>query len=402
MKKVYIVAAKRTPIGSFMGSLKTVSAVEMGSCVVKQLLCDTGVDPAKIDEVIVGNILSAGLCQGIARQISIKSGVDEKVPAYGVNMICGSGMKSVMNGYMSIAGGFSELIIAGGVESMSRAAYTVDGAQIRNGNKMGNINFVDSMVNDALTDAFDNVHMGVTAENIAAKFNISREKMDEYAFNSQQKAISAVDNGRFDDEIVKMSITAGKETFEFNRDEYPNRKSTLEKLATLKPAFIPNGKVTAGNSSGINDGASFMMLASEDAVKLHKLTPIAEIISIGQAGVSPKIMGMGPVPAIKNALNNANLKLSDIELMELNEAFAAQSLAVIESLSAEHKHTTDEIISKTNVNGGAIALGHPVGASGNRIIVSLLYEMIKRKNNYGLASLCIGGGMGTAIIIKRS
>lgn len=399
-KKVYIVGAKRSPIGSFLGTLKDVHPQEMGSQVLKALLEETKVPVDKISEVIVGNILSAGLGQGIARQISVKSGIPEAVPAYSLNMLCGSGMKAILNAFMGIQSGLSEIVVAGGVESMSYAPYLVSG-KVRSGNKMGNMEMVDHMVYDALTDAFGNMHMGITAENIANKHNLSREEQDKFAYESQAKAIKAVDEGKFKDEIVPIVIKTRKGDIVFDTDEYPNRTTNPEILAKLRPAFVKDGTVTAGNASGINDAASFTIIASEDAVKKYNLPVLAEIIGIGQAGVDPNYMGLGPVPAIGNLVKNYDLKLKDMELIELNEAFAAQSLGVVTELAQEHNMTKEEILAKTNVNGGAIALGHPVGASGNRIVVTLLHEMIKQDKHLGLASLCIGGGMGTAIVIKR-
>jgi acetyl-CoA C-acetyltransferase len=372
----------------------------MGSQVLKALLEETKVPVDKISEVIVGNILSAGLGQGIARQISVKSGIPEAVPAYSLNMLCGSGMKTILNAFMGIQAGLSDIVVAGGVESMSYAPYLVSG-KVRSGNKMGNMEMVDHMVYDALTDAFGNMHMGITAENIANKHNLSREEQDKFAYESQAKAIKAVDAGKFKDEIVPIVIKTRKGDIVFDTDEYPNRTTSPEILAKLRPAFIKDGSVTAGNASGINDAASFTIIASEEAVKKYNLPVLAEIIGVGQAGVDPNYMGLGPVPAIRNLMSNYNLNLKDMELIELNEAFAAQSLGVVTELAQEHNMTKEEILAKTNVNGGAIALGHPVGASGNRIVVTLLHEMIKQDKHLGLASLCIGGGMGTAIVIKR-
>jgi acetyl-CoA C-acetyltransferase len=399
-KKVFIVGAKRSPIGSFMGSLKDVHPQELGTQVLKALLAETKVPVDKITEVIVGNILPANVGQGIARQISINSGIPETVPAYSLNMVCGSGMKTIMNAYMGIQAGFSELVVAGGVESMSNAPYMVPG-KVRWGSKMGNMEMVDHMISDALTDAFTNTHMGITAENIANKHSISREDQDKFAYESQRKAINAVDSGRFKDEIVPIVIKGRKGDIVFENDEYPNRTTTPEILAKLRPAFVKDGSVTAGNSSGINDGASFTIIASEEMVKKYDLPVLAEIVAIGQGGVDPNYMGLGPVPAIRNLTNNYKLKLKDVELIELNEAFASQSLGVVKELAEEHQMTEEEILSITNPNGGAIALGHPVGVSGNRIVVTLLHEMIKQDKHLGLASLCIGGGMGTAVVIKR-
>lgn len=399
MEKVFIVAAKRTAIGKLMGGLASFGPGEMGAAVIKTLLQDAAVDPKEVDEVISGNVLSAGQMQGVARQASIKAGIPEEVPAYGINMVCGSGMKAVMNGYADIRVGDANLVIAGGTESMSNAGFVMHGG-LRAGNKMGDIHAVDHMVCDGLTDAFNKYHMGITAENIAERFNITREEQDAFAFASQQKAIKAVDNGEFKDEIVPMEMVTKKATIVFDTDEFPNRTSTPEKMANLRPAFKGDGTVTAANASGVNDGASFVMLASESKVKELGLKPMAEIIAVGQGGVDPAVMGLGPVPAIRQALKRAGMKLQDIELIELNEAFAAQSLGVIHELIEEHKVTREWIDERTNINGGAIALGHPIGASGNRILVTLVHELKKHNKKIGLASLCIGGGMGTAVIIK--
>jgi len=399
--KVFLIGAKRSPIGKYLGSLKDVHPVELGRKVLTELLEKTKVPVDKVSEVIVGNILSAGLGQGIARQISVKSGIPESVPAYSLNMVCGSGMKAIMNGFSCIRSGFDEIVVAGGVESMSQAPFLVSG-KIRDGVKMGDFSLIDHMINDSLTDAFGNMHMGITAENVAERYGIIREKQDYFSLASQQKAIEAIDSGRFDEEIIPIEIKVKKETIVFDKDEYPNRSTNTEKMAKLRPAFKDNGTVTAGNASGINDGASFTIIASEKAVTENNLPVMAEIIAVGQGGVDPAYMGMGPVPAIENALKMAGMDLSEIGLIELNEAFAAQSLAVIGELSKRYKMNEEKIMDITNVNGGAIALGHPVGASGNRIVVTLIHEMIKRDIEYGLASLCIGGGMGTAIILKRN
>lgn len=399
-KRVFIVAAKRTPIGKFLGTIANFTPGDLGAVVIKDIIKETGIKPEVIDEVIGGNILSAGQKQGVIRQAAIKAGIPAEVPAYSINMVCGSGMKAVMNGYSDILAGDADVVLAGGAEVMSNSGFIM-GGHLRNGNKMGNIQAVDHMVNDGLTDAFQEYHMGITAENIAEKYNITREEQDEFAYNSQQKAIRAVDAGNFKKEIVPVEIVSRKETIVFDTDEYPNRKSTLEKMATLKPAFKKEGTVTAGNASGVNDGASFILLMSEEKMNELGLKPLAEIIATGQGGVDPAVMGLGPVPAIRKALQKANLKLSDMELIELNEAFAAQSLGVIHELIEEHSVTKEWIDERTNINGGAIALGHPIGASGNRIIVTLVHEMIAHNKHVGLASLCIGGGMGTAIILKR-
>jgi acetyl-CoA C-acetyltransferase len=400
MKKVFIVAAKRTAIGKFMGSLASINPGELGAIVIKELIKETGVNPEVIDTVIAGNILSAGQMQGVARQASIKAGIPVEVPAYSINMVCGSGMKAVMNGYSGILSGLAEVVIAGGTETMSNAGFVLNGS-LRSGVKMGDLKAVDHMVCDGLTDAFNNYHMGITAENIAEKYGITREQQDAFSYSSQQKAIKAIDSGAFAKEIVPVSIVTKKETIIFDKDEFPNRASNPEKLAALKPAFKKDGTVTAGNASGVNDGASFVMLMSEEAVAKYGLKPLCEIVAVGQGGVDPKVMGLGPVPAIRKALKNAGMKLSEMEIIELNEAFAAQSLGVIKELIDEHKVTREWIDERTNINGGAIALGHPIGASGNRIIVSLIHELIATGKNIGLASLCIGGGMGTAIIVKK-
>lgn len=401
MKKVYIVGAKRSAVGSFGGSLATVHPSEFGATVLKEAMNHANVKPEMVDEVVVGNILSAGLGQGIGRQIQIKAGIPQSVPGLSLNMLCGSGLKTVINAYTTIQAGFSNVIAAGGVESMSGAPYLVN-SNVRNGVKMGDQVMKDHMIHDALTDAFDGIHMGITAENIAEKHSISREAQDAFAIKSQEKAIKAQDSGRFNDEIVPIIIKTRKGEVVFNQDEYVNRTTSLEKLSTLRPAFKKDGTVTAGNASGINDGASFVIVASEDVVKENNLSPLVEIVGVGQAGVDPKVMGLGPVPAINNALKNANLTLKDIDLFELNEAFAAQALGVVKELAVEHGVTEEDIMSKTNLNGGAIAIGHPVGASGNRILVTLIHEMLKQPNvKYGLASLCIGGGMGVAVIVKK-
>jgi acetyl-CoA C-acetyltransferase len=401
MQKVYVVGAKRSAIGSFMGTLSALHPADFGSQVLKQLLEEKNINRKDIDEVLVGNILPAGLKQGLARQISIGAGIPAEVPAYGVNMVCGSGMKTVMTGYANIALGLQNLVVAGGAESMSNAPYLVP-AQVRTGVKMGEQPMRDHMLYDALTDAFNGYHMGITAENIVERYGITREEQDAFAWDSQKKAMAAQDAGKFKDEIAKVIIPNRKGDIVFENDEYINRTTSLEKLQTLRPAFKKDGSVTAGSSSGINDGASFIILASEAYVKANNLTPLFEVVGIGQGGVDPSVMGLGPTPAIKNALKQANLDIKEIDTFELNEAFAAQSLGVIKELTDAFDITKEEILAKTNPNGGAIALGHPVGASGNRIIVTLIHEMLKRPElNYGLASLCIGGGMGTAVILKK-
>ncbi len=400
MKKVYIIEAKRSPIGKFLGTLKNGNAGELGAAVLKDMMKDHQELVSEVDEVIVGNVLSAGLKQGIARQVSLNAGFPVETPAYSLNMVCGSGMKAVMNGVAGIQSGSTNLVVAGGVEMMSAAPFLFSGKN-RTGNKLGNLEAVDSLIGDGLTDVFNNYHMGITAENIADKHGITREEQDAFSYESQKRAIAAVDSGRFSDEIVPILIKNRKEEFWFDADEHMNRKTNLEKLAGLRPAFKKDGSVTAGNASGINDGASMTLLASKEVVDQYWLNPLVEIIAVGQGGVDPSVMGLGPVPAISNVLKNANMSLSDMGLIELNEAFAAQSLGVMKELSEEHGVAVGDLLPITNVNGGAIALGHPLGASGNRILVTLIHEMKKRKIEYGLASLCIGGGMGTAIIVKN-
>lgn len=400
MSKVYIVAAKRTAIGKFLGTLTPVKAADLAAGVIKNIISETGVDATKLDEVIVGNILSAGQGQGVARQASIKAGLPQEVPAYGINMICGSGMKTINTAYANIKSGEANLIIAGGTESMSQAGFVMPGA-VRGGHKMMDLKAVDHMVFDGLTDAFEGYHMGITAENIAAKYELTREEQDAFAFASQQKAMTAQDNGNFKNEIVPVEIKTRKETITFDADEFINRRTNEEKLGGLRPAFKKDGTVTAGNASGINDGAAFVLVASEEAVKEHNLTPLAEIVATGQGGVDPAIMGMGPVPAIATALKKADMKLEQMEVLELNEAFAAQSLGVVKQLIEDHNVDADFFKERCNVNGGAIALGHPIGASGTRITVSLIHEMKRANKQFGLASLCIGGGMGTALILKN-
>lgn len=398
MRKAYIVAAKRSAIGTFMGSLMNVDVATMGATVLKETIAQAGIDPANLDEVIIGNVIAAGLGQNIARHIAIDAGIPVEVCAQSINMLCGSGLKAVMEATLRIQANFGDLYVAGGVESMSRAPYLIS-ADNRTGTKMGNQTMIDSMLYDGLTDAMYGIHMGVTAENIAEKYNLTREMQDEFALASQEKALAAIASGRFKDEIVPITYKTRKGEVVFDTDEHP-RATSMEKLAKLRPAFKKDGTVTAGNASGINDGASFVIVASEDAVKKYNLKPIAEVIGFGQGGVDPRVMGLGPTPAILNALKYADKKIEEMELVELNEAFAAQSLGVIHELEVETGMDREEFMAKTNVNGGAIALGHPVGASGNRILVSLLYELKKRNLKTGLASLCIGGGQGAAVIVE--
>lgn len=400
MEKVYIVGAKRTPIGSFLGSLKSVSAVKLASQAIRGALEQAQVQSTDVTEVILGNVLSAGLGQGIARQAAIGAGLSIEVPAYSLNMVCGSGLKAVANGMSMIQSGLAQAVVTGGTESMSNTPFLVDGV-IRSGRKMGHMNFTDSMLHDGLTDAFEGYHMGITAENVAREFGISRGEQDQFAIRSQEKAIIAQDSGKFADEIVPVVVETRAGVEEVAEDEYINRTTTLEKMTNLRPVFKADGTVTAANASGLNDGASAIILASGQLAAAQQLPIMAEVIAIGQGGVDPSLMGIGPVLAIKKALEAANLTLADIDLFELNEAFAAQSLAVMNELAAESGESVETLSDRINVNGGAIALGHPIGASGNRILVTLLYELKRRNLTYGLASLCIGGGMGLAVIIKN-
>ncbi len=399
MGKVYIVGAKRTAIGTLGGTLKDVPAVQLGVAAAKAAMEQAGIKPEYVDETIIGNILMAGQGMGPGRQVSVYAGIPVEKPGYTVNMLCASGMKSVMIGAVDIIGGEAEIVLAGGIENMSAAPYLLPKARF--GYRLGHGEVLDHTVFDALTDVFNMYHMGVTAENLAEKYGITREEQDLFAYKSQMKAKKAIETGRFKDEVVPFVIKERKGEKVFDTDEHPRVDTTLEALAKLKPAFKKDGTVTAGNASGINDSGSVMVLASEDAIKKYGLKPLAEIIGFAQHGVDPSIMGIGPVGAISKALKRANMKLTDVQLIELNEAFAAQSLAVLRDLKKEHDVSDDWLEERVNVNGGAIALGHPVGASGNRIIVTLLYEMKKRKLGLGLASLCVGGGMGTAVIIRN-
>ncbi|MCG9752222.1 acetyl-CoA C-acetyltransferase [Vibrio brasiliensis] len=399
MEKIFIVAAKRTPIGAFGGSLKDISAGNLASIAIEAAIADSGVAVDAIDEVIVGNVVSAGQGMGVGRQAAIYAGVPNQVPAYSLNMVCGSGMKTVMDAASHIKAGDANLVVAAGVEVMSQIPFTAP-ASIRDGHKMGNMNLTDLLINDGLTDVYNQYHMGVTAENVAKQVGISREQQDEYALASQLKAVSAIEAGKFKQEIVPVDVKKRRETVVFDTDEYPKPDATLSGLAKLRTAFDREGTVTAGNASGINDGASAIIVASESAVKQHGLKPIAEIVSYAQSGLEPEIMGLGPVEAVSLALEKAQLTTDEIGVYELNEAFAAQALGVIHKLAEKHNVSVSSILDKANVNGGAIALGHPLGASGNRILVSLIHELNRSESQYGVASLCVGGGMGTAVVIK--
>lgn len=391
MREVVIVGAARTPVGAFGGSLANVSAVDLGVVAAKEAIKRANISADMIDEVLIGNILSAGLGQNVARQVAIHAGIPETTPAMAVNKLCGSGLRTVIMGAQFIALGDADVILAGGIESMSNAPYLLP--NYRFGQKMGNAEAVDSMTYDALTDVFNQYHMGVTAENIAEQWDISREKQDEFALDSQLKAEKAQLEGRFADEIVPVEYKRRGKTILVDQDEHPRHGLTIDQLTKLRPAFKENGTVTAGNASGINDGGAMLVLMSKEKADELGLETLATIKSYGNAALDPKIMGYGPVPATKKALAKAGLSIDDIDLMEVNEAFAAQSLAVLKDLELNQE--------KVNVNGGAIALGHPVGASGARILVTLLYEMKRRDAKTGLATLCIGGGQGTALIVER-
>ena len=433
MKEVYLVNCCRTAVGKFQGSLAKTPAPVMGGIVIKEALKRSGLKPENVDEVMFGNILTAALGQNPARQAAIKAGIPYSVPAYTVGMVCGSGMKSVIEGARAIMAGEADVTVAGGMENMTAAPYAVPTA--RGGARMFNTTMVDTMVNDGLWDAFYNYHMGTTAENICDLWGITREDLDKFAASSQAKTAAAQAAGKFDDEIVPVPVKVKKETVEFKVDEFPRASSTFESLSKLKGAFpvgpesaaiqeqgkkIAAGdknaegpitmtfeanaiqgpaadagqpRVTAGNASGINDGAAAIVLASKEAVEKYGLKPVAKLVSYGHGGVDPKIMGVGPVPATREALKKANLTIDDMDLIEANEAFAAQSVAVARELGFD--------MDKVNVNGGAISIGHPVGASGARIIVTLIYEMMKRDSKYGLATLCIGGGQGVATIWEK-
>lgn len=392
MREVVIVSAARTAIGSFGGCFKDVSAVKLGGIVAEEVLKRANVRPDMVNEVIFGNILQTGLGQNVARQISMAAKIPVEVPSMTINKLCGSGLKTVHLAAQAIMLGDADIVLAGGTENMSQAPYFIPNA--RWGLRMGDGKVVDSMINDGLTDVFNNYHMGITAENLAEKFNITRQEQDEFAVSSQNKAEKAIKEGKFKDEIVPVEIPQRKgDPIIVDTDEFPRFGVTIESMAKLKPAFKKDGTVTAASASGINDAAAAVLLMSKDKADELGIKPLATIVSYANAGVDPSIMGYGPVPATEKALLKANMTVGDIDLIEANEAFAAQSLSVIKGLGIDPE--------KTNVNGGAIALGHPIGCSGTRILVTLIHEMIKRDAKTGLATLCIGGGQGTALIIKR-
>ncbi|MCU7251950.1 acetyl-CoA C-acetyltransferase [Pseudomonas koreensis] len=393
MQDVVIVAATRTAIGSFQGSLATVSAVDLGAAVIRQLLAQTGLDGAQVDEVIMGQVLTAGAGQNPARQAAIKAGLPHAVPAMTLNKVCGSGLKALHLGAQAIRCGDADVIIAGGQENMSLANYVMPGA--RTGLRMGHAQIVDTMISDGLWDAFNDYHMGITAENLVDKYEISREQQDAFAAASQQKAAAAIEAGRFVDEITPILIPQRKgDPVAFKVDEQPRGDTTAESLAKLRPAFKKDGSVTAGNASSLNDGAAAVILMSAEKAKTLGLPVLAKIAAYANAGVDPAIMGIGPVSATRRCLDKAGWNIGQLDLIEANEAFAAQSLAVAKDLQWD--------LDKVNVNGGAIALGHPIGASGCRVLVTLLHEMIKRDAKKGLATLCIGGGQGVALALERA
>jgi acetyl-CoA C-acetyltransferase len=391
-KEVVIASAARTPVGSFNGSLSGLSAIEMGIIAAKEAIKRAGITPEQIDETICGNVLGAGLGQNVGRQVAIYTGIPVEKPALTINIVCGSGLRAVSMAAQMIKAGDADVILCGGTESMTNAPYLLPNA--RNGYRMGDGQIVDSMIKDGLTEAFSHVHMGMTAENIAEQWNISREEQDKFALQSQNRTEAAQKAGKFKDEIVPVIIPQKKgEPKVFDTDEFPRYGTTLDALAKLRPAFKKDGSVTAGNASGINDGAAFIVVMSAEKANEFGVKPMAKIVAYGTAGVEPQIMGYGPVFATQKALKNAGMEIEDIELVEANEAFASQSIAVVKDLKLN-----PEIV---NVNGGAIAIGHPIGASGARILTTLLYEMKRRNAKNGLATLCIGGGQGTAVIIEN-
>lgn len=392
MTEVVIVAAVRTPIGSFGGSLKDISAVDLGSLVIKNAIERAGLEPEQVDEVIMGNVLGAGLGQNVARQMSVHAGVPVTVPAFTINKVCGSGLKAVQLAVQAVLCGDAEVVVAGGAENMSQAPYILPNQ--RWGSRMGNATVVDTMLRDGLTDGFEDYHMGITAENVAEQYGITREDQDSFALQSQKRAVAAVEAGRFKEEIIPVEISQRRgEPLVFDTDEFPRKDVSLEGLSKLRPAFQKDGSVTAGNSSGINDGAAAVVVMSAEKAKELGITALATIKSYASAGLDPKVMGCGPIYASRKALEKAGLTVADLDLVESNEAFAAQACAVAKELNLD--------LEKVNVNGGAISLGHPIGASGCRILVTLLHEMQKRDAKRGLATLCIGGGMGTALIVER-
>ncbi len=388
---VVITSALRTPIGRYKGSLKNLSASKLGSIAIKEVIYQSKLDLEEIDEVIMGHVLTSGLGQNPARQASIGAGVPVSKPAHVVNQVCGSGLRSVVSGYQSISLGENKIVIAGGQENMSRATHAI---YYREDKKFSENKLVDTMIKDGLLDSFNDYHMGVTAENVADKYKISRDEQDNFSLNSQKKTEKAYSENKFQDELIKLKIEDGDKKFIFEKDEHPRENLSIDDLKKLKTVFKENGTVTPGNSSGINDGAAALVLMSREQAEKKSLEPLVKIVSWATCGVEPSLMGLGPIPSIQEALSKANWKIDEVDLFEINEAFAAQSIAVIEELKIPEQ--------KVNVNGGAIALGHPIGASGARILVTLVHEMIKQDKKKGCAALCIGGGMGIAMCIERS
>ncbi len=388
---VVITSALRTPIGRYKGSLKNLSASKLGSIAIKEVIYKSKLDLEEIDEVIMGHVLTSGLGQNPARQASIGAGVPVSKPAHIINQVCGSGLRSVVSGYQSISLGENKIVIAGGQENMSRATHAI---YYREDKKFSEKKLVDTMIKDGLLDSFNDYHMGVTAENVADKYKISREEQDNFSLNSQKKTEKAYSENKFKDELIKLQIKEGDKKFIFEKDEHPRNDLSIDDLKKLKTVFKENGTVTPGNSSGINDGAAALVLMSREQAEKKSLEPLAKIVSWATCGVEPSLMGLGPIPSIQEALSKANWKIDEVDLFEINEAFAAQSIAVIKELKIPEQ--------KVNINGGAIALGHPIGASGSRILVTLIHEMIKQDKRKGCAALCIGGGMGIAMCVDRS
>ena len=389
-KEIVITSAARTAVGSLGKTLKNVGSYELGSFVISEAIKRSKIKPEDVDEVVMGQVLTGGTGQNPARQAAIKSGIPKEKPAYIVNQVCGSGIRSIASGFQSLKAGDSKIVIAGGQENMSLAPHAI---HLRDGKKLGNIEMTDTMIKDGLWDAFHGYHMGITAENVASKFQVTRKDQDKFALNSQEKALNAKKNNKFDNEIINLKVKNKKTDVDFNKDEHPREGVNLETLMRLKPVFKKDGTVTAGNASGINDGAAAVTLMTQDEAEKRELKKLVTIKSWASCGVDPALMGTGPIPASKKAIDLAGWSINDIDLFEINEAFAAQSIAVVRTLSIPEE--------KVNVNGGAIAIGHPIGASGTRILVTLVHEMIKRDSSKGLASLCIGGGMGIAMCVER-
>ena len=390
MKNVCITSALRTAVGSMGKSLKNVCADELGASVIQKTVIDSKIPEHEVDEIIMGQVLTGGSGQNPARQAAIKSGIPKEKPAYIVNQVCGSGIRSIVSGFQSINSEDSKIVIAGGQESMSQAPHAI---HLRDGKKLGDVELIDTMIKDGLWDAFHGYHMGITAENVAEKFQITRAEQDKFALRSQEKALEAQKQNRFKEEIINFKIKSKKAEIDFNKDEHPREGINLDALTRLKPVFKKNGTVTAGNSSGINDGAAAVALMASEEAEKRNIKKLVTIKSWASCGVDPALMGTGPIPSSKKALELAGWDIKDVNLFEINEAFAAQSLAVLKTLSIPEE--------KVNVNGGAIALGHPIGASGTRVLVTLIHEMIKRDVKKGLATLCIGGGMGIAMCVER-